>query len=159
MVVLILAGSAGGLVAANVINEPTHRHFIINARMFAYTPEVIKVNKGDIVTIDIISHDATHGFYLDGYEINLIARPAGDGATVTFVADKTGKFWFRCSVTCGVFHPFMIGEFIVEPNRIFPGSVGMAIGLAAATVFYVAWRKPQQLSLDTHSSDSDGKGE
>jgi hypothetical protein len=40
--------------------------------------------------------------------------------SVEFVADKAGTFKIRCSVTCGPFHPFLAGKFVVEqsPNII-----------------------------------------
>lgn len=159
MLALILAGQAGGSLVANAASdEPTERVITIQARKWAYDPGKIVVNKGDKVTIDIISQDVTHGFYLDGYGIKMEARAAGDGATATFVADKAGKFWFRCSETCGVFHPFMIGEFVVEPNSRFPGSAGLAVGLAAATFFYVVRRKPASGGCSSGCS-SVGKGE
>lgn len=135
MVIFVAVGPVAAIYATNA--APTERHIIIKARQFAYDPGVIKVNKGDKVTIDVVTEDVTHGFYLDGYGINLLARPAGDPATVTFIADKTGKFNFRCSQTCGVFHPFMIGKLIVGPDRLFPGSIGLAVGIAAAALFYV----------------------
>lgn len=157
---LIMAGLIAGPLVADAVTKPAERHIFIEARKFAYTPGKIVVNKGDIVTIDILSYDVTHGFHLDGYGINLKVRAAGDSATVTFVADKAGKFWFRCSETCGVFHPFMIGEFVVEPNRTFPSSVGLAIGVAAATVFYVARRRPTQKQCSSNdTSGTVGKGE
>lgn len=134
--VIVIIGPVGAILANNVI--PSERHIIVKARQFGYEPSVIKVNKGDKITIDVATEDVTHGFYLDGYNINLIARPAGDPATVTFAADKAGRFNYRCSQTCGVFHPFMLGEFIVEPNYLFPGSIGLAIGLGAAALFYLA---------------------
>lgn len=161
MLALVMTGQlSGSFIADAAGTKPTERHIEIDARKFAYTPGKIVVNKGDKVTIDVISHDVTHGFYLDGYGIKMKARPAGDGATVTFVADKTGKFWFRCSETCGVFHPFMIGEFVVEPNSRFPSSVGLAIGLAAASIFYVARRKPVKNDGSANQGCcSTGKGE
>lgn len=143
-VLFIVLGPVAG-VLANYGNGPTERHIIIKARQFGYDPSVIKVNKGDKVTIEVITEDVTHGFYLDGYNINLEARPAGDPAVVTFIADKTGKFNFRCSQTCGVFHPFMIGKLIVEPNNTFPGAIGLAIGIGIGSIFYFS-RKEGGLS-------------
>ncbi|MEK7447973.1 MAG: hypothetical protein AAB019_00650, partial [Planctomycetota bacterium] len=51
---------------------------------------------------------------------------------ITFTADKEGKFRYRCSITCGSMHPFMLGEMIVSPNRPFWTGVGLAIGLIIA---------------------------
>lgn len=87
----------------------------INARTFAFEPGSIAIRRGDTITIELEALDAVHGLYLDGYDVNLVAEP-GKSASVTFVADKDGKFKFRCSVACGALHPFMIGELNVEPD-------------------------------------------
>lgn len=92
------------------------RLFIIKAKKFQYTPNIIKVNYGDTVRIRLISEDVTHGFFLDGYGLETRAHPGQDGSLV-FVANKRGKFNFRCSVTCGEFHPYMVGYLVVEPNK------------------------------------------
>ncbi len=74
------------------------RFFEIKAKKFSYTPNIIKVNKGDVVRIRLISEDVHHGFFLDGYGIRTSAHPGQEGS-LKFVADKAGRFSFRCSVT------------------------------------------------------------
>lgn len=90
----------------------------LNARAFAFEPGTLDVQRGDTATIHLEATDAAHGLYIDGYDVNLIAEP-GKSATATFVADKEGKFKFRCAVACGALHPFMIGELNVTPNAPF----------------------------------------
>ncbi len=97
---------------------PQQREIHLDARMFAFTPGRVRVNQGDTVTLILHSQDVTHGVYVDGYDINIKAEP-GKPARATFVADREGKFRFRCSVTCGALHPFMIGELVVGPNLPF----------------------------------------
>lgn len=103
------------IAASGATEAPRERFFEIHAKQFEYTPSTLQVNQGDKVTIRLISEDVSHGFYLDGYEISTIAHP-GEAGTLTFVADRTGRYAFRCSVTCGEFHPYMIGYLTVEPN-------------------------------------------
>lgn len=91
------------------------KFFELKAKKFSYTPHIIKVNKGDEVFIRLISEDVHHGFFLDGYAVETSAYPGEEGF-VKFIADKPGRFSFRCSVTCGEFHPYMVGYLIVEPN-------------------------------------------
>ncbi|MDP6686077.1 MAG: cupredoxin domain-containing protein, partial [Candidatus Omnitrophota bacterium] len=74
----------------------------VKARKFSYTPHMIEVNKGDVVKIRLISEDVHHGFFLDGYGVETSSYPGKEGV-VKFVADKPGRFNFRCSVTCGEF--------------------------------------------------------
>jgi heme/copper-type cytochrome/quinol oxidase subunit 2 len=90
----------------------------LTARSFAFEPEVVHVQRGDRVVIELESLDATHGIYLDGYDLRVEAEP-GHPARLAFTADRTGSFRFRCSVACGNLHPFMIGQLKVGPNLPF----------------------------------------
>jgi heme/copper-type cytochrome/quinol oxidase subunit 2 len=93
---------------------PQERTFRIDARQYAYSPSEIHVNPGDTVTFELVSTDVVHGLYVDGYGVSVEADP-GRTATLTFVADQPGSFRFRCNVTCGAMHPFMIGKLTVAP--------------------------------------------
>lgn len=104
---------------------PRERTFEIDARQFAYSPSELKVNEGDTVTIQLVSTDVVHGLFVDGYDISIEADP-GQSATLTFVADKPGSFRFRCNITCGAMHPFMIGKLTVGSNNWLYRSVGLA---------------------------------
>ena len=104
---------------------PQERTFEIDAHQFAYSPSELHVNPGDTVTIQLVSTDVVHGLYVEGYDISVEADP-GQSATLTFVADKPGSFRFRCNVTCGAMHPFMIGKLTVGPNNLFFRSIGLA---------------------------------
>ncbi|MEW6206631.1 MAG: cupredoxin domain-containing protein [Chloroflexota bacterium] len=105
---------------------PQERTFEIDAHQFAYSPSELHVNPGDTVTIQLISTDVVHGLYVDGYGISIEADP-GQSATLTFVADKPGSFRFRCNVTCGAMHPFMIGKLTVGDNSWLYRSIGLAL--------------------------------
>ncbi len=113
------------------------KYFEIYAKRFEYAPNIIKVNLGDEVRIKLISTDVTHGIYLDGYELKTQANPGSDGS-LSFVADKPGRYTFRCSVTCGEFHPYMIGYLEVEPNLTFLIFAGLAIiiGIISFTIIH-----------------------
>jgi len=102
------------------------RTFRVEAHQFAYSPSELKVNPGDRVTIQLVSMDVVHGLYIDGYGISVEADP-GQTATITFVADKPGSFRFRCNVTCGAMHPFMIGKFTVGTNNWLYRSMGFVL--------------------------------
>jgi len=117
---------------------PAERHFRIEANSFEYAPEAIQVNSGDHVTIDLVSADVVHGLYIDGYDLNVTADP-GQPAKLSFVADRTGAFRFRCSVTCGALHPFMIGKLNVGSNDL----LWRAIGLGALAVVAGVWLRPR----------------
>lgn len=139
---MVLAGLGGGILWARRPLGTSEREFHVTARQFAYDPPILRVNRGDRVTIKAESKDVLHGLYIDGYDIDQVLRP-GVPVQFTFVANKEGKFGLRCSNTCGVLHPFMIGTLIVEPNYLFPGSIGLALGLAVGTMVYLAKKEEE----------------
>ncbi len=128
---------------------PQARTFRIEARQFAYSPSELKVNPGDRVTIQLVSTDVVHGLYIDDYGVSVQADP-GQTATVTFVASKPGSFRFRCNVTCGAMHPFMIGKFTVGSNNWLYRSVGLALlgmlGLFPLSSFISEGKKKEERS-------------
>ena len=114
---------------------PTKRFFHMDAESFAYSPAVLTVNPGDQVTIELASTDVVHGLYIDGYDFNMIADP-GQPATLTFVADKSGTFRLRCSVTCGALHPFMLGKLKVGTNLLFLRGIGLTFVALLGSLLY-----------------------
>lgn len=138
---LLLVFLMAGLVVAFAplpvpIIAPQERTFRVEARQFAYSPSEFRVNTGDTVTIQLVSTDVVHGLYMDGYDVSVEADP-GQTRTLTFTADQPGSFRFRCNVTCGAMHPFMIGKLTVGTNNWLLRSVGLAalaiIGLIVST--------------------------
>lgn len=112
------------------------RHVQITASQFAFTPSAVRVGRGDVVTLDIEALDSIHGLSLDGYDVNLKAEP-GHRTSVTFHADREGKFVFRCSIACGALHPFMVGELEVTPNLpLARAVVALLIVLFGSLVLY-----------------------
>ncbi len=85
-----------------------------------YTPDRVEVNAGDRVIWHLTnldtSFDATHGFAVPGYNINVSLEP-GETATVEFVADDSGVFPFYCSEFCSALHLEMAGYFLVAPSE------------------------------------------
>jgi len=114
-----LSSAYGGTSEGQLAESDAEPRVItILAKRFVYTPSQIKVQKGELITIRLESLDVTHGLFMDGYGIDIKARPGLIGKA-TFVADKSGRFTFRCSETCGEFHPYMVGFMEVTPNSRF----------------------------------------
>jgi polyferredoxin len=124
----------------NISFAQNEKFFEIKAQKFFYTPNIIKVNKGDLVRIRLISEDVHHGFYLDGYKIRTTAHPGKEGQ-LQFIANKTGRFSFRCSITCGEFHPYMIGYLYVEPNFMLYSGIFFTFLLGVGSLVVTFQRK------------------
>lgn len=133
------------LLAAGILLFSGHcfaeeKFFEIKAKKFSYTPNIIKINKGDMVKIRLISEDVHHGFFLDGYGVKTSAHPGQEGS-LKFIADKPGRFSFRCSVTCGEFHPYMVGYLVVEPNSRFYISASLVLLIGLINLLWVVFHK------------------
>jgi heme/copper-type cytochrome/quinol oxidase subunit 2 len=156
-ILIVSVAVCGGLGLAISRKSPPRqtREITIRARQYAYKPETIRVSKGDVIHLRLISDDVIHGFYLEGYDIDaevqplaskvILRRPSRPGESrevdeIVFTADHEGKFRYRCSHTCGYLHPFMLGEMIVAPNRLLPASQGMALGVLLGGVL-ISFRK------------------
>jgi heme/copper-type cytochrome/quinol oxidase subunit 2 len=117
---------------------PMPRQVRVEASSFEFRPGVVEVNPGDQVTMELVSTDVVHGLYLEGYDLQIVAEP-GQTTTLSFTADRAGTFRFRCSVTCGPLHPFMIGKLKVGNNNLLWR--GVALATLAALVGLWGWRK------------------
>lgn len=84
-----------------------------------FTPEHVEIQQGDKVTWHITnvetSHDATHGFALPGYNVNLSLEP-GETATFEFEAINDGVYSYYCTEFCSALHLEMVGYMLVEPT-------------------------------------------
>jgi heme/copper-type cytochrome/quinol oxidase subunit 2 len=114
---------------------PGSHELRLTAGQYAFSPGIIKVGEGDRVTIELVSTDVVHGLHLDGYDLEVTADP-GQTSRLSFVADKSGTFRFRCSVTCGPLHPFMIGKLKVGNDTL----LWRGMALAMLAVIAGLWR-------------------
>lgn len=85
----------------------------VTAKKYEFSPNPIRVKKGEPVKLVITAEDHDHGFKLDAFHIDQKLKK-GEPATIEFTPDKTGTFPFKCSVFCGMHHGKMKGELIVE---------------------------------------------
>jgi nitrous-oxide reductase len=83
-----------------------------------FRPDRVEVTRGDTVRFHITNieqtPDATHGFGLGIYNVNLSLEP-GKTADATIVADKAGVFPFYCTEFCSALHLEMMGYLLVKP--------------------------------------------
>lgn len=154
LVSCVVAFGALGFVSATDSPPPTEREITVTARQYAYDPPVLKVNRGDTIRLRFIAQDVMHGFYLEGHDLDLTAKPMERSfevrrpsvpekvehlEEVLITTDRAGKFRYRCSHTCGFMHPFMLGELIVEPNALLPAGLWATVGLLLGGVL-VVWK-------------------
>jgi heme/copper-type cytochrome/quinol oxidase subunit 2 len=123
---------------------PVTHEITMTANQFAFDPPVLRVNQGDRVRLTLQASDVVHGFYLDGYDLQQRVEP-GITQEIEFVADRAGKFRYRCSVSCGTLHPFMIGELVVGPNLPFIRTVGLLLVAVAGTLIYLRRFPPRSV--------------
>jgi nitrous-oxide reductase len=83
-----------------------------------FKPERIDIQKGDHVIWHLTSlestPDATHGFALSGYNINLSLEP-GETQTIEFDAKQSGVFTYYCTEFCSALHLEMMGYLTIKP--------------------------------------------
>ncbi len=133
------------LVPLPKATEATTHEFDLDATQFEFTPGRVHVNQGDRVIINLTASDVVHGFYLDGYGLEQRVEP-GITERIEFTAEKAGKFRYRCSVSCGSLHPFMIGELVVESNTPFWRAIGLVlIAVVGMLVYLSKSEQPQAL--------------
>jgi nitrous-oxide reductase len=92
-----------------------------------FTPEHVEINEGDRVTWRITALettlDATHGFCIGGYNINLSLEP-GEFTEFSFTADRPGTYPYYCTEFCSALHLEMMGYLHIKPTESTTASAG-----------------------------------
>ncbi|HMA78741.1 MAG TPA: cupredoxin domain-containing protein [Candidatus Paceibacterota bacterium] len=78
--------------------EATVKEFTLDSFNFGYSMDVIEVNEGDTVTINLTSSDGFHDWVVDEFDAATEKINVGEETSVTFVADAAGTYEFYCSV-------------------------------------------------------------
>ncbi len=100
-----------------------------------FTPEHVEIVEGDQVTWRIVAMettvDATHGFCIGGYNVNLSLEP-GEFAEFTFTADKPGTYPYYCTEFCSALHLEMMGYLHIKPKAAALAPAAAEPGAASA---------------------------
>ncbi len=92
-------------------------HIYMTAVRSHFKPDTVTVKKGETVHMHMTNietaHDATHGFCIGSYNVNISLEP-GEHSNMTFVADRVGVFPMYCTEFCSALHLEMAGYFLVE---------------------------------------------
>jgi cytochrome c oxidase subunit II len=86
----------------------------INASKFHFEPDHITLHKGQPVTLQLTSADATHGFMIRALKIDTEIKP-GKVTEMTVTPDTAGNFTAICDHYCGTGHGMMKLKVEVEP--------------------------------------------
>lgn len=93
-------------------NAP-HQTIEMTAEDYHFTPDVIHVKVGTLVTLKVTSTDGTHGLKLGDFGLDETIEE-GQTKVVEFYAARKGEYGFKCSHFCGIGHFGMNGKLIVE---------------------------------------------
>ena len=94
--------------------RPPSKPWTSQAERFSFTPSELKTTVGTTLQIRLQSDDTAHGFRILGTDVNIEIPKRGRGTTtVTFKAEKAGRYTFECSQLCGAGHSFMRGVIVV----------------------------------------------
>jgi nitrous-oxide reductase len=112
------------------------------------TPEIIEVEKGDEVTINLTNleraEDETHGFTISTMNVHASVEP-GKTVSVKLKADREGVFPYYCTEFCSALHLEMQGYFLVKPK----GYKAAAAGAAKAEYTKADYDKQYNTNIET----------
>ena len=80
---------------------------------FKFTPNVIRVKKGDKLVIRLTDTTGVHGIGIRDLNIS-VGIGMGETKDIVIPTDTAGTFDFRCNVPCGPGHKEMTGQIIIE---------------------------------------------
>jgi len=114
----LLLGAGLMSVSAEEPVEPTApaapvKEIKMYAENWKWTPSLIRVKLGTTVRIHVENTEATHIFQLKAFGVKE-KLTQDTNVTFEFVADRVGKFSWRCARPCGDGCPKMNGKLIVE---------------------------------------------
>ena len=89
------------------------KNFSISASNYSFTPNMIKVSKGDKVNITFKVAEGFHNLTLTGYNLATKSIAAGQTDSLNFTANQTGTFQFYCSID-GHRELGMVGNLVVQ---------------------------------------------
>lgn len=85
----------------------------MQALMFAFVPNEIRLPAGVPVTFRLTSSDVVHGFQIVGTNGNTMVVP-GYVSQFTLTFGEAGEYLIACNEYCGLGHHGMYGKLIVE---------------------------------------------
>jgi polyferredoxin len=145
---------------------PRDRDIHLEAFRYGVEPSVLRVNRGDHVSLTFSSRDTAHSFFLQDYRIDAKILPEGgdtievfDPLRATDPPIKVRKVEFdaglpgwlgqfitvsrhRCHVYCGPMHGFEQGDMIVRPNWLFATAIGLMMAIPLVGIYRIRTATP-----------------
>lgn len=145
---------------------PRDRDIHLEAFRYGVEPSVLRVNRGDQLSLTFSSRDTAHSFLLQDYRLHAAIMPDGGDTIevfdplratdppvkvkkVEFTAGNPG--WLghlntvsrhRCHVYCGPMHGFEQGDMIVRPNWLFATAIGLIMAIPLIGIYRVRSMPP-----------------
>jgi cytochrome c oxidase subunit 2 len=106
------------------------------AKMWAFDPEELRLPPGAQVDLYLSSLDVTHGLYVEGTNVNLMAVP-GAVNSARFRIDEEGEHAVICHEYCGIAHEHMVGKIVVAEGAspLVPAGTAPAEAGSGAVLF------------------------
>lgn len=121
----LIAGSIGFARPAIAAAVKPAQVVKITASKFRFTPDHITLVKGQPVTLQITSTDATHGFMLRALKIDTDVKP-GRITEVSVTPETAGTFTAICDHYCGLGHNAMKMTVSVREESASAGTQSLA---------------------------------
>ncbi len=98
--------------STEVKNGVTERTIHMGVRQWAWDPNMLRAQQGELVRLIIHNADVRHALVIP--DLGVEADIPEDGAVVEFMAKRKGTFDFLCATYCGIGHAEMQGKIIIE---------------------------------------------
>jgi cytochrome c oxidase subunit 2 len=106
------AAAVAAIAGAGAFAAPKARTVKIVARRFQYTPNTVRLKKGEPVVFELTTQDVFMGMNIPDFGVRSDIVP-GKTMKLAFTPDKAGTFIFLCDVFCGDGHEGMSGTLVV----------------------------------------------
>lgn len=110
--ILAAALFSAALRGAPSLAQAAPRVVKVSARRFVFTPNEIRLARGQPVTLELVTEDVFMGMNIPDFGVRSDIVP-GKTMRLSFTPDKAGTFDFVCDVFCGDGHETMSGKLIV----------------------------------------------
>jgi cytochrome c oxidase subunit 2 len=109
---ILAAGLLSLTMGTSLLAMSKPRVIRIAARRFVFTPNQVKLKKGEPVTFELTTADVPMGMNVPDFGVRSDIVP-GKTTRLSFTPDKAGTFTFVCDVFCGDGHEEMSGKLVV----------------------------------------------